>query len=209
MKMKDVDPKPAPEPEAITTEEITEERTNKALAQFLRTLTATQSRAQKFIEGDANALNSFEQFGFNLFFNERGNCFHCHLHTNKLFTDNSFRNNGLDSVFDVNDFNDWGAYYQTGVEFDKGKFRSVTLLNIAQTAPYMHDGRFETLEEVIDHYNSGGRFSPNIDNFIDEDPAEVGLGLSEQEKAALVAFMEALSDTSYLNNPAFSNPFEQ
>lgn len=194
--------------DAFGSEEITEERTNKALAQFLRTLTATDSRAQRYINGDETALNSFEQFGFNIFFNETGNCFHCHLHTNKLFTDNSFRNNGLDSISDLNDFTDWGAYYQTGNEFDKGKFRSVTLLNIAQTAPYMHDGRFETLEEVIEHYNSGGHFAPNVDNLIDEDPTQVGLGLDEQQKAALVAYLESLTDTTFLNNSAFGNPFE-
>lgn len=191
---------------AFGTEEINEDRTNKALAQFLRTLTATDSRAQRYISGDASALNSFEQFGYTIFFNETGNCFHCHLHTNKLFTDNSFRNNGLDSISDLNDFEDWGAYYQTGDEFDKGKFRSVTLLNIAQTAPYMHDGRFETLEEVIEHYNSGGHFSPNVDNLIDEDPSQVGLGLDEQQKAALVAYLQSLTDTTYLNNKSFSNP---
>lgn len=194
--------------EAFGSEEITENNINKALAQFLRTLTVTKSRAQKYIEGDITALNSFEQFGFTLFFGETGNCFHCHLHSNKLFTDNSFRNNGLDSLIDLNEFEDFGAYYQTGVEFDKGKFRSVTLLNIAQTAPYMHDGRFETLEEVMDHYNSGGKFSPNIDNLIDEDPAELGLALTEEEKAALIAYMQALTDTSFLNNPNFGNPFE-
>jgi len=193
--------------DAFGREEINEESTNKALAQFIRTMTATNSRAQRYIDGDASALNSFEQFGFTLFFTEKGNCFHCHLNTNKLFTDNSFRNNGLDSVWNLSDFEDYGAYYQTGNDFDKGKFRSVTLLNIAQTAPYMHDGRFETLEEVVEHYNSGGEFAPNKDNLIDEDPSQVGLGLSEQEKAALVAFLGALSDTSYLNNDAFANPF--
>ena len=111
----------------------------------------------------------------------------------------------MDSANTLNDFTDLGLGYVTNYEFDNGKFRSVTLRNIELTAPYMHDGRFQTLDEVIEHYNSGGHPSPNIDanmKFVGE-----GLNLSESDKEDLKAFLMMLTDTSFINNPEFSNPF--
>ncbi|PCH68467.1 MAG: cytochrome-c peroxidase [Bacteroidetes bacterium] len=193
--------------DAFGSEEITEEKIKKALAQFLRTMIASKTRVHDYMAGDSSALNTSEALGFELFTTEKGNCSHCHIHTNKLFTDNSFRNNGLDSVADVSEFDDYGYGDVTNVAFDNGKFRSVTLINIGLSAPYMHDGRFQTLDEVLDHYNSGGKFSPNVDNVINENTDTTGLGLSNTEKQALVDFLNALTDTAFINNKAFDSPY--
>ena len=96
----------------------------------------------------------------------------------------------------------------TGEEADNGLFRTPTLRNIALTAPYMHDGRFETLEEVLDHYSEGIKSSPNLDFIIQADFGIPGKQLTQTEKEAIIAFLHTLTDTTFINNPAFSNPFE-
>ena len=111
-------------------------------------------------------------------------CFHCH--GGALFTDHSFHNNGLTPTEDV------GLERTTGKETDRYKFSTPSLRNIALTAPYMHDGRFATLEEVIDHYNTPFERSPTLDPNLAKHPQ--GLGLSDEDKAALVAFLMTLSD---------------
>ena len=190
---------------AFGSNEITSIKINKALAQFLRTMIAANSPAQKHLRGELTALSQLEQDGFDIFTSETGNCSHCHLHSNQLFTDNTFRNNGIDSVNNVSDFSDYGHGEVTGVDFDNGKFRSVTLVNIALTAPYMHDSRFQTLEEVIEHYNTGGKFSPNVDNVINE--SGNGLNLTQYQKDALLAYLESMTDISFIADTSFSTPF--
>ena len=169
-----------------------------AIAQFERTMVSFNSDFDKyFYEGDVNALNSSEQNGFNLFFGE-AECIHCH--SGPLLNDPTFRNNGLDEVF-----TDLGLGKVTGLDTDNGKFKVTTLRNIAESGPYMHDGRFATLEEVIVHYNSGVKEnSPNIDPEMEHFIG--GLNLTETEIADLVAFLQTFTDESYLNNPDFSNP---
>jgi cytochrome c peroxidase len=186
--------------------ELTRDLAVKAIAQFERTLISAQSRYDKVIwESDGFPTDS-EQRGIALFFIEddqsveHPGCSHCHF--NPLFTDNQFRNNGLDSVATLNDFEDKGLGGVNGNIFDNGKFRVPTLRNIALTAPYMHDGRFNTLEEVLDSYSRGGHGMPN------EDANILPFTLTEQDKADLIAFMEMLTDTSFINNPDFSNPFQ-
>ncbi len=169
----------------------------KALAQFERALTSTDSKFDKWIRGEVMFTNE-EIDGFNIYSTERGDCFHCH--PTGLFTDNFFHNNGLDT-----DFNDMGRYDVTGDNNDMGSFKSPTLRNIEYSAPYMHDGRFNTLEEVIDHYNSGGYPSPTVDPLMKY--VGVGLFLTPQEKYNLKAFLLTLSDESFITNPDFSNPF--
>jgi cytochrome c peroxidase len=90
-------------------------------------------------------------------------------------------------------------------------FKTPSLRNVALTAPYMHDGRFGSLEEVIDHYNSGIRRSPNLDNVLKSwDTGDaIRLGLSENEKSALVAFLHTLTDENYMDDERFSDPFNQ
>ena len=129
---------------------------------------------------------------------ERGDCFHCHGNPNNpLWTDNQFHNNGLDATF-----TDLGLGAVTGNPNDNGKFRSPTLRNLAYTAPYMHDGRFLTLDDVIEHYSSGLQNSSTIDPLMKK-VEQGGVQLSEEDKNNLKAFLLSLSDPSFINNPAF------
>ena len=129
-------------------------------------------------------------------------CHHCH--GRPLYTSNDYFNNGLDAAPTLTEFPDLGLGVVTGELYDNGKFRSPSLRNIEFSAPYMHDGRFETLEEAIDHYSNGIHFSENLDPNLDPNNP---LNFTEEEKKALIAFLKTLSDPSFLNNPAFSNPF--
>lgn len=186
--------------------EITKELAVKAIAQFERSLVSANSKYDQVIRGEA-FFEEEELNGFELFFDVPNNlpdaeCGHCH--NAPLFTVNQYFNNGIDSVTSLTDFKDKGLGAITNNPFDNGKFRAPSLRNIALTAPYMHDGRFETLEEVMDHYNSGAHFADNIDPLIKTN----GLGLSEQNKKDLISFLHALTDTSFVNNKAFQNPFE-
>jgi cytochrome c peroxidase len=115
-------------------------------------------------------------------------------------TDNQFHNNGLDSIF-----TDLGRGAITGNPNDNGKFLTPTLRNIALTAPYMHDGRFETLEEVVEHYNSGGKASLTVDPLMKH--VGTGLNLTTQEKADLVAFLRSMTDSTFINDTRFTKPF--
>ncbi|MEM7102991.1 MAG: cytochrome c peroxidase [Bacteroidota bacterium] len=186
--------------------EITKELTAKALAQFERTMISGDSRFDKVIYEQQGFFTDDEWNGYQMFFDlatgvlPDAECGHCH--NAPLFTTNQFRNNGLDEVFDLNDFPDLGLGAVTGNLFDNGKFRIPTLRNVALTAPYMHDGRFETLEEVIDHYNSGGNYADNLD------PLIYPIGLDSTQKAQIFAFLHTLTDLEFTNNvEAFGNPF--
>jgi len=171
---------------------------SKAISQFERTMVSFNSDYDKyFYEGDLSALNTSEINGFNLFFGQ-AECIHCH--SGPLLNDPSFRNNGLDATF-----TDLGYGTVTGLATDIGKFKVTTLRNIAESAPYMHDGRFTTLEEVVEHYNSGVvASSPNLDSEMDHFVG--GLNLTVTEKVDLVAFLRKFSDTTYLNSLNFSDP---
>jgi cytochrome c peroxidase len=129
-------------------------------------------------------------------------CFHCH--PEPLFTDHNFQNNGLDSVFA-----DLGRGDITHDPHDDGKFKTPTLRNLAFTAPYMHDGRFATLEEVLDHYNHGGHGTTNVNPFILNLRRNfaLGNGLTDPEKQDLLAFLLALTDSSYITNAALASPY--
>jgi len=183
--------------------EITKELAAKAIAQYERMIISGNSDFDKYLRQEY-FFSDEEADGFAMFFDKDpdivdAECFHCH--SAPLITDNSFKNNGLDEVDDPSEFIDLGRGEVTGNPLDYGKFRVPTLRNITLTAPYMHDGRFETLEEVIDHYNSGGHFSPN------KDPLIYPLGLSDNEKQNLIAFLHTLEDTSFLSNEYIKNPF--
>ncbi len=175
----------------------------KAIAQFERTLISGNSKYDKVQRREA-VLTPAEQAGLDLFQIEGpmdGNpngadCFHCHEFP--LYTDNLFHNNGLDKEEDWTDF---GLHDRTSNPFDKAKFKTPTLRNIALTAPYMHDGRFQTLEEVIDFYNTGGHTSSTLDPLM-KNP-ETGLLLSDEDKSNLISFLHTLTDSSFITNPAF------
>lgn len=173
----------------------------KALAQFLRTMVSGNSKFDRHLLGEAT-LTPEEQNGLDVFLDEtRGDCFHCHgSPTNPLWTDNIFHNNGLDTSFE-----DRGRGEFTGDPNEFGQFKSPTLRNLAYTAPYMHDGRFATLEEVIDHYSEGLVFSDTIDPLM-KAVDEGGVQLTDEDKADLIAFLLTLSDPSFINNPNFLPP---
>lgn len=174
----------------------------KALAQFERTLISANSKFDKFILGQV-ALSASELSGFNLFMDENGgDCFHCHgSAANPLWTDNDFHNNGLDSTFTDN-----GLGGITGNPNDNGKFKTPSLRNLSYSAPYMHDGRFATIDDVINHYSEGLVWSSTIDPLM-KNVSVGGVHLSPQEKADLKAFLLTLNDPDFLTNPAFQSPF--
>lgn len=186
--------------------EMTKELAVKAIAQFERTMISANSRYDRVIWLNEGWLTDSEQRGKQLFFFEEAQsldhpgCSHCHF--DPLFTDNNYKNNGLDDVDALTDFLDLGLGEVNGNLYDNGKFRVPGLRNIALTAPYMHDGRFQTLEEVLDHYSSGGH---GVEN---EDPNIRPFPLNDQQKLDLIAFLNTLTDTTFVNNPAFSNPFK-
>jgi len=185
--------------------QITKELAAKALAQFQRALISGNSRYDQVIWGQQGWLTDEEQRGLELFFIEfagtiqHPGCSHCHF--NPLFTDNNFRQNGLENVPDLLSFPDLGRGAISGIAYDNGKFRVPTLRNIELTAPYMHDGRFTTLEQVLDHYASGGHGVPN------EDPNILPFTLDAQQKQDLIAFLKTLTDPTFISNPNFSSPF--
>ena len=154
----------------------------------------------QFLQGKG-FLNESVLRGYEIFNSERADCFHCH--SIGLFTDAQFHNNGLDSVF--SGFGE-GLYAVTGNKNDLGKFKTPTLRNVALRGPYMHDGRFSTLEEVVEFYNSGVLPSSTLDPIMTKPGKESGLHLSEQDKADLVNFMKALTDTSFIHDTTLSNP---
>ena len=170
----------------------------KALAQFERTLISGNSKFDQFLLGQAS-LTPEEQNGFNVFMDEaKGDCFHCHgSNNNPLWTDNQFHNNGLDSTF-----SDLGLGAITGDPVDNGKFKSPSLRNLKFTAPYMHDGRFNTLEEVINHYSEGLKSSATIDPLMKK-VNQGGVNLSVKDKADLKAFLLTLSDDDFVGNLDF------
>jgi cytochrome c peroxidase len=185
--------------------ELTRELVAKALAQFERTLISADSKYDRVVWQQTEEFTESEQRGFELFLIETAitfqhpGCTHCHVGIQ--LTDDMYHNNGITEVSSYEDFPDPGRGGVNGNIFDTGHFRTPTLRNIALTAPYMHDGRFATLEEVLDHYASGGH-SPEFSN-VNIRPFD----LSEQEKADLIAFLHTLTDTTFLNNPAYQSPF--
>jgi cytochrome c peroxidase len=167
----------------------------KAIAQFERTLISVDSRYDKWRKQELQ-LNPSELNGFAIFNSEKGDCFHCH--GTEMFMDNTFHNNGLDSIQTLYLGTDLGLANVTNDPDDIAKFKTPTLRNIEFTAPYMHDGRFSTLEEVIEHYNSGGNYSLTVDPLMKK--IGVGLQLTNTEKQDLINFIKALSDYDFINN---------
>ncbi len=182
---------------AFGSREITAERVGRALEQYLLTLVAADSKFDRAMRGAAE-LSEQEKEGFALFVTEydpvrgkRGaDCFHCH--GGALFSDQGFKSNGLDLVSV-----DAGRAVATARASDTGKFKTPSLRNVAVTGPYMHDGRFATLEEVVAHYDHGVKRAATLDANLAKHP-DAGLGLTGAEQAALVAFLRALTDVAPL-----------
>lgn len=192
---------------AFNTKIITKELMAKAIAQFENTLISYNSKFDKYARGEV-ALTDAELRGFDIFKTEKGDCFHCHSTSAPevfISPDRTFANNGLDSVSSALDFIDFGLGKFTGNMADNGRFKIPTLRNLAFTAPYMHDARFATLDEVIDFYNDGPKGSPTLEPIMREKANKRletqfhwGLNLSTTEKADLKAFLLTLSDSSFI-----------
>lgn len=170
---------------------IDDQRFFYAITQFTGLLISSNSKYDKVIQGKSN-FNNQEQMG-EILFNQH--CASCH--SGVLQTDFSFRNNGLDSIF-----TDEGRKHITNNPDDLGKFRVPSLRNVALTAPYMHDGRFSTLDDVLQHYTSGIQQSATLDSIFNEN-----ITLNASERAAIVAFLQSLTDHNFIQNEMFSNPF--
>jgi cytochrome c peroxidase len=178
---------------AFGSDTVTGQRIVQALAQFERTLISAGSRYDQYLQGTYQPTPA-EADGIALFYG-KASCSHCHEGP-KTYGE-LFHNNGLDSVP-----RDPGRETITGQTYDRGRFRVVTLRNIGLTAPYMHDGRFPTLEEVIDHYSDHIESSATLSPFLRDN-----LKLTAEEKKDLLAFLKMLTDSAFITNPKFSNPF--
>jgi len=181
--------------EAFGSPAITANRIALALEQFVLARVSCDSRLDRALQG-TEELTDEEKRGFQLFMTEydprrglRGaDCFHCH--GGPLFQSQGFANNGLDATF-----SDPGRAAVTGREWDKGRFAVPSLRNVELTGPYMHDGRFKTLEEVVAHYCTGVKRSPTLDPNLAKHP-DGGVPLSKADQKALVAFLKTLTDES-------------
>jgi cytochrome c peroxidase len=188
---------------AFGDEQVTPERTGKALAQFLRSMVSCQSKFDDGLAKVASVRDDFPNFtvqenrGKALFVRH---CASCHLPGQDVsFTLFSPRNNGLDADHKAAD---GGIGDITLNRRQLGEFKSPSLRNVAHTAPYMHDGRFDTLEKVIDHYSKEVKPHPNLS------PGMARLNFTDNEKAALLAFLKTLTDQKFLTDPKFSDPFQ-
>ncbi|GAB4138144.1 MAG: cytochrome c peroxidase [Bacteroidia bacterium] len=183
---------------------VTNDRIAKALAQFMKSITSWNTPFDVAYQNNYSSFSQLERDGKDYFFSGQFNCNHCH--TTRNFYNTQSMNNGLDSVY-----TDLGVEGISGDPNDHGKFKVPSLRNVAVTAPYMHDGRFATLEEVVEHYNSGIRANLNLDDRLTVEGTIGGTpkryNMTAYEKAALVAFLKTLTDANLLQDPKYSNPF--
>lgn len=194
---------------AFGDDEINAERMGLAMEQFMISMVSADSKYDRYLAG-TETLTESEERGRVLFFAEYNpffpeesgaDCAHCHSGIN--FENDQYMNNGLDADGVSEDL---GRYDFTEDANDIGKFKVTTLRNIEYSAPYMHDGRFQTLEEVVAHYNTGIQLSATVDPAIAA-TEETGLMLTAEDQQDLVSFLKTLSDETFLNEIKFSNPF--
>lgn len=196
----------------------------RALAGFVRSLVSGDSPYDCYLRGDRSAISVSARRGETLFNSERLECFHCHVGFNlqdsvnyqgKAFPEITFHNTGLYNTDGAGAYPspNRGVYEFTHRPEDMGRFRVPTLRNVAVTAPYMHDGSIASLSEVLDHYGAAGRTitagphagvgktNPHKSPFI------IGFELTPEEKADVIAFLESLTDATFLTNPRFADPW--
>ena len=194
---------------AFNSTEINEEKIARALAQFVRSMVSYETKydvgrvqANTPVEPFSNFTQQ-ENMGKQIFFNPNlGSCAGCH--GSEAFISPGPRSNGLDLTI-----TDGGVGAENGNQNQEGKFKAPSLRNVAIRAPFMHDGRFSTLEQVVEHYNSGVQASPNLDNIL-RDPntgLPKKLNLNTNQKAALVAFLNTLTDDNMVTDEKFADPF--
>lgn len=178
---------------------ITAENMLKAMSQFMVMMTSADSKFDKYRRGEASgAFSDIELQGYDVFNQKCASC-----HATDLQTDNAFRNNGLA----VNpNINDTGRFKVTQLAGDYYKFKVPSLRNVGITPPYMHDGRFGTLQAVLNFYTSGVTDSPTLDPLLKHANGTRGIALTETEKTAIIAFLNTLTDEKFITDPMFSEP---
>ncbi len=208
-----------------TTELYTQAQVIQAIAVFVRGITSFDSAYDRHLAGDDSGYSAEAKRGETLFFSERMECFHCHGGYNfsdstadrtMNFVNRPFHNTGLYNLDGQGKFpsGNGGLFEQTGKAGDMGRFRAPTLRNIAKTAPYMHDGSIPDLPSVLDFYAAGGRNIASGANAGDgrknpyKDGFVTGFVLTEQDKKDLLAFLESLTDNTFVTNPRYSNPWQ-
>ncbi len=180
-----------------------------ALEQFVHSIVSNKSKYDKFLKNEAT-LTPSEERGRLLFFKRYdpsapnaafANCVQCHGGPN--FENDDYMNNGLDLEVDIDDI---GRAIVTNSSNDIGEFKVPSLRNVELTPPYMHDGRFETLEEVVNHYSEGIKYSPTVNPTL-LSISNLGPLLNEQQKADVVSFLKTLTDYELISNSKYSDPF--
>ncbi|MFC2123650.1 cytochrome-c peroxidase [Bacteroidota bacterium] len=184
---------------AFGDEVVNIDRISKAIAQFVRSIISYRFKYYKFTRHEVE-LTPAEKRGYNLFFSEDADCFHCHAGS-LLMTTTEYYNNAKDTVF--NDSRD--RYAVTGSLWHKGSYRAPSLINIELTGPYMHDGRFETLDEVIDFYSEELVYSEYVDPLM-KYVRYGGVHMTVEQKADLKSFLLTFTDHDLLTDPAYSCP---
>lgn len=180
--------------------DINPDHVGRALAQFQRSLISSNSKYDRMLRGEAE-FSEQERLGWAIFFDKAdeggeyaglpvGECAHCHAAPH--FTNQQFFNNGLDLAPELTEFPDLGRGGVSKDKYQNGLFRVPSLRNVALTAPYMHDGRFTDLSQVIQHYNSGGQYAPN------RSPNIRPLGFLPEQEQAIEAFLHTLTDTTFI-----------
>jgi cytochrome c peroxidase len=174
---------------AFKSDSITSQLMLKAIVQFMGSFISANSKYDKYIQDPAsNPLSTDENAGLELFKQKCASC-----HAPPLFTDNSYRNNGLDETF-----RDSGRFRITNINSDMGKFKVPSLRNIELTYPYMHDGRFSTLDQVLSHYQTDIKPSNTLDASLSN-----GINLTSTEKAQILAFLKTLTDKEFIKDVRF------
>ncbi|PZR18980.1 MAG: cytochrome-c peroxidase [Flavobacterium psychrophilum] len=180
--------------QAFEDKQISSGNVLKALAQFMTMMVSANSRYDKYVRNEGGSLTQQELQGMQLFQQKCASC-----HKTDLFTDSAFRNNGLPPNPNLNDK---GREVVTGFVTDRYKFKVPSLRNVALTAPYMHDGRFGSLESVLNHYSNGVRQNETLDPILNQNGV-LGIALTQAEKDAIIAFLKTLTDEEYIANPLF------
>ena len=183
-------------------EKLTMANLSQAVAMFLTNIRASNSKFDQSKFGGSN-LNALESQG-EMLFNTTYQCSNCHNPSVGFYISSGFHNIGLET-----NNQDKGRMNVTSNSSDEGKFKAPDLHNVALTAPYMHDGRFKTLNEVLDHYSHGIQENKNLSSVLrNNDGSALRMNISEQDRKALIAFLESMTDYTMITNPQLSNPFK-
>lgn len=180
---------------AFAVDTISSKELMQAFAHFMGAMISANSKYDKYVRKEGVQLSTDETMGMQLFQQKCSSC-----HATDLFTDGSYRNNGI-----TNDFtDDKGREEITLSPLDRGKFKVPSLRNIEFTAPYMHDGSFESLEQVLEHYNTGVKDSPTLDTLLKQKNGRLGIALTKDEQKKIILFLKTLTDYEFLSDKKFA-----